>query len=133
VSATVETGFQLASTALTVTSKAVPAIWASGVPVLPVAVPGTAVWPGTRICNFVNAPGSTGIAGLVLPGTLTWVTFEAVTVALPAVLRVTLKVFVPLTSAALDGAVALVSLSVIAIVSLVLKTFQFVSTALTVT
>ncbi len=39
--------FQFASTALTVTLKAVPALCALGVPVLPLAVPGAAVSPGT--------------------------------------------------------------------------------------
>ena len=43
------TGFQLASTALTVTLKLLPAVCADGVPVLPVAVPGAAVSPGSRI------------------------------------------------------------------------------------
>src|SRR5262245_1466986 len=43
VSATVVTGFQLASTALTVTLKGVPATWAVGVPVFPVALPGAAI------------------------------------------------------------------------------------------
>ena len=42
------TTFQLASTALSVTLKAVPAVWAVGVPVLPVVVPGAAVSPGTK-------------------------------------------------------------------------------------
>ena len=42
------TRFQLASTALTVTLKALPAVWAEGVPVLPVALPGAAVSPGSR-------------------------------------------------------------------------------------
>ena len=59
VSVTVLTKFQSASTALTVTVKAVPAVWAVGVPVLPVAVPGAAVSPGTRICSLANGPGLT--------------------------------------------------------------------------
>src|SRR6266700_5612276 len=57
----------------------------------------------------------------------------AVTVALPAVLKVTLRVFVPATSAVLPGTVALVSVELIATMSLVLTTFQLASTALTVT
>ena len=68
VSATVSvelTRFQLASTALTVTLKALPAVCALGVPVLPVAVPGAAVSPGTRIWSFVNAPASIVVDGLV--------------------------------------------------------------------
>src|SRR6266581_4200886 len=60
------TTFQLASTALTVTLKAVPAVRAVAVPVLPVAVPGAAVSPGTSNCNFTNAPAFTVIEGLVL-------------------------------------------------------------------
>src|SRR5437867_4993452 len=57
VSVTFVSKFQFASTALTVTLKAVPAICAVGVPVLPVAVPGAAVSPGAKSCNFVNVPG----------------------------------------------------------------------------
>src|SRR5438034_4204889 len=49
VSVGVLTGFQLASTALTVTLKDVPAVCGVGVPVLPLPVPGAAVSPGTRI------------------------------------------------------------------------------------
>src|SRR5438034_1004189 len=45
VSPTVLTTFQLASTALTVTLKNVQAVWALGVPVLPVALPGEAASP----------------------------------------------------------------------------------------
>src|SRR5260370_15323587 len=62
-----------------------------------------------------------------------WVTSEAVRVAMPAVLSVTLKVLLPLTRAALGGKDALASLEAIAMVSLVFTTFQFESTALTVT
>ena len=58
--------FQFASTALTVTLKAVAALWAVGVPVLPVRLPGAAVSPGARICSLVNAPAPTAMAGLVL-------------------------------------------------------------------
>src|SRR6266581_4728851 len=53
------TRFQLASTARTVTLNAVPAPWAIGVPLLPVAVPGAAVSPGTSNCSFTNAPALT--------------------------------------------------------------------------
>ena len=41
--------FQLASTALTVATKAVPAVCGTGVPVFPVGVPGAAVSPGSKI------------------------------------------------------------------------------------
>src|SRR6266699_1910797 len=50
------TRFQFASTALAVTLNAVPEGWAAGVPLLPVALPGAAVSPGTSTCNFTNAP-----------------------------------------------------------------------------
>ena len=80
----------------------------------------------------MNAPALTPISGLLLPVIDPCVTSDAVTVALPAVLSVTLRVFVPLTSAALAGSAALASLEVIATVSLVLTTFQLSSTALTV-
>src|SRR5262249_43202099 len=74
VSMTLETTFQFASTALTVTLKAVPPAWVAGVPVLPLAVPGAAVSPGARTCSLLNAPGFTGIAGLLLPVMLACVT-----------------------------------------------------------
>ena len=59
------TGFQFASTALTVTLNAEPAVCALGVPVLPEAVPGAAVSPGSRIWSFANAPASIVVDGLV--------------------------------------------------------------------
>ena len=57
--------FQLASTALTVTLNEPPAVCAVGVPVLPVAVPGAAVSPGSRIWSFANAPALIVVDGLV--------------------------------------------------------------------
>src|SRR5439155_2911091 len=60
------TRFQFASTALIVTLKAVSAVSAVGEPVLPVAVPGAAVSPGTKSCNFTNAPAFTVIEAVVL-------------------------------------------------------------------
>src|SRR2546422_1021002 len=59
---------------------------------------------------------------------------DAVTVCVPVVLSVTLKFFVPTTSAAFDGRTAFESDEVMPTVSvtLVIK-FQFASTALTVT
>ena len=48
------TGFQWASTALTVTVTRSPALTGVGVPVLPVGVPGAAVSPGNRTCNWVK-------------------------------------------------------------------------------
>src|SRR5439155_21259466 len=64
------TTFQLASTALTLMplGMAVPAVWAVGVPVLPVAVPGAALSPGSRSCSLVTAPALTASKGLALPG-----------------------------------------------------------------
>ena len=133
VSMTVGTTFQFASTAFTVTLKAVPAVCALGVPVLPVPVPGAAVSPGTRICSLEKPPALTGIAVLVLLAMAVCVVSEAVTVALPPVFRVTLKSFVPPDKAAFAGNTAFASLEVIATVSLVLIKFQFASTAFTVT
>src|SRR5262249_22167272 len=65
LSPTLLTRFQLASTALTVRLKALPAVVVAGVPVLPVAVPGAAVSPGARICSLVKAPGLTERDGVV--------------------------------------------------------------------
>src|SRR5207247_10141922 len=78
-------------------------------------------------------PGVHVIAVLVLSAIPACVLSEDVTFLLPAVLAVTLNVFVPLTRAALDGKAAFASLEVMATVSLVLSRFQFASTALTVT
>ena len=66
------------------------------------------------------------IAGLVSEVTAGVVKSEAVTVSLPAVLIITPKTFVPETSAAEAGKVALTSLEVISIISVVLvTTFQY--------
>ena len=133
VSVAVFTWFQLASTALTLTLNGVPAFCEPGVPVLPVVLPGDAVSPGAKSCSLANDPGLTVMEGLVFNAIVECVTLDAVTVALPAVLRVTLKLFVPLTSAALAGKDAFTSLERIANVSLVLMRFQLASTAFTVT
>src|SRR6266702_1817928 len=125
--------FQLASTALTVTLNALPAVWAESVPVLPRALPGAAVSPGASNCSLVNAPAVRVMAELVLLAMPVCVTSDALTVGLPAVLSVTLKVLLPLTSAAFAGKTAFVSLAVMCTVSLVLTRFQLASTALTVT
>src|SRR6185436_12189695 len=67
VSLTVLTRFQKASAALTVTAKELPTIWALGVPVLPLRLPGAALSPGTSNCNWVKAAGLTRmLAELVL-------------------------------------------------------------------
>src|SRR6266540_3410745 len=127
------TRFQFASTALAVTLNAVPEVWAAGVPLLPVALPGAAVSPGTSNCNFTNAPALTVIDGLVLAVLLESVRSVAVTVRLPTVFMVTLKVCVPATRAALAGSAALASEEVIPTVSVAVVTvFQLASTALSV-
>src|SRR5947207_1464883 len=133
VSVTAVVGFQLASTALTVTFKGVPEVWAVGVPVLPVLVPGAAVSPGRRICSFVKAPALAVIDGLVLAVLVASVMSEAVIVQLPALLKVTAKVLVPPVRAALAGWVSLASVVVMPTVSVPMTSFQFASTALTVT
>src|SRR5438552_3174552 len=128
------TRFHAASTERIVTLNAVPAAWAVGVPVLPVAVPGAAVSPGTNTCNFANGPTFTVIEGLVFAVLLPSVTSLAVTVLLPAVLKVTAKLGVPTTRAALAGWVSFRSLVLMPTVSVTVPTvFQLASTALTVT
>src|SRR6185503_17442987 len=125
--------FQLASTALTVTLNAVPALCAVGVPVLPVALPGAVVSPGTNNWSLVKAPALTVMDGLVLVLLLPSVTSLAVKVHDPAVLNVTMRVFVPETNAASAGKVALPSVELRSTVSVtLLTTFQKLSTALTV-
>src|SRR5439155_14061100 len=103
VSAIVLTRFQFTSTALTVTLKGVPAACALGVPALPLIVPGMAVSPGTNNWSLVKAPALTVIKGVVLALLVPSVIFVAVTVRLPAVFRVRLKIPVPLSSAPLAG------------------------------
>src|SRR5712691_4474049 len=127
------TGFQPASTALTVTVNALPEVRALGVPVLPEALPGAAVSPGSRIWSFVNAPALIVVAGLVSGLLEPSVWSVALTVEEPAVVRMIAKVFVPATSAAGAGGVALPSLVLSATVSVELTGFQFASTAFTVT
>src|SRR5439155_658510 len=126
--------FQLASTALTITLNAVPAVWAVGVPVLPAGVPGIAVSPGASTCSFAKAPALTVIAGLELPALLPSLTSETVSVRVPEERKVTLRVLVPEISGELTGTAALVSLAVSPIVSVTVFTrFQFASTDRTVT
>src|ERR1043165_3822863 len=95
--------FQFASTALTVTLNAAPAIWAEGVPVFPVAVPGAASSPGASNCSFTNAPELTVMEELVLAVLVPSLTSLAVTVRVPVLLSVTVKVWLPPAHAALDG------------------------------
>ena len=105
-----------------------------GVPVFPVADPGAAVSPGAKICNFANEPTFTVIEGLVFAVFVGSVTSDRVSVPLPTVRRVTLKVLAPETSAAFAGNAALLSLERIPTVSVAEFTrFQFASTARAVT
>jgi hypothetical protein len=104
-----------------------------GDPVLPVADPAEADSPGTRICSLANAPATTVIDGLVFAVFVPSVMSVAVTVHEPAVFNVTVNAFVPATIAALAGSAAFASLDVMPTVSVLLTTFQFASTALTVT
>ena len=128
------TRFQFVSTALTVTLNALPAVRPAGVPVLPVAVPGAAVYPGISNWSFANVAAFTATAGLVLAAFPGLVISLAVKVRLPAVRSVTLKFWVPFASAAFDGRIAFASLEVMPTVSAaVFIRFQFASTALTVT
>src|SRR5439155_5247278 len=91
-------------------------------------VPGGASSPGKRICNLVGAPGLTVKAERVLAVIPACVTSLAVPVAVPAVFRVALKLWLPALSAVLAGRVALVSVEVRWTVSLVLTKFQLAST-----
>src|SRR5262249_9233064 len=101
----------------TVTLNCVPAVRAEGVPVLPVTDPAAAVSPGMRICSLLKPALFTVVFGLVSAVFDGSVASLAVTVLVPAVLRVTLKVPVPVTRAALAGSTALASDDVIATVS----------------
>jgi hypothetical protein len=83
-----DTGFQFASTALTVALKLPPAVCAEGLPVLPLAVPGAAVSPGSRICSFVNAPALIVVDGLVFAVFAPSLMSLAVNVVVPAVFGV---------------------------------------------
>ena len=101
---------------------------------MPATVPGAAASPGARICNLANVPALTAIDGLVLLALLMSLLSAAVSIALPAVFKVTLKIWAPLASAVPPGGIALLSVEVMPTVSLtVLTRFQFASTALTVT
>src|SRR5881296_1027235 len=82
--------FQLASTALTVTLKGLAAVRAVGEPVLPGAVPGAAVSPGTSSWSLVKAPALTVTFALVL-AVRAEAASVAVTVRVPAVLNVKLE------------------------------------------
>ena len=102
---------------------------------MPVAVPGAAVSPGARICSLVNAPALAVMAGLVFAVLVPSVTLLALTVQLPAVLKVTVKFLVPEAKVLFAGCVSFGSVVVMLIVFVGAEptTFQFASTALTVT
>ena len=100
---------------------------------MPDALPGAAVSPGIRICSFANAPALTVVAGLVFAVIAPFEMSDAVNVDEPAVFGVIENVLVPATRAAFAGSVALASVEVMPTVSVELTTFQFASTALTVT
>ena len=85
MSDTVFIKFQLASTALTVTVKAIPTVWALGVPVLPLVVPGAALSTGANNCSFANGAALTAKLELDTPVTVPSV---AVMVVVSAFVRV---------------------------------------------
>src|SRR6266568_1303149 len=97
----------------------------------PVASAEMALPPVAAVYWMVPPTVMVGLVLAVLPGS---VTSLAVTVWDPAVLKVTLNVWVPATSTELVGKVAAESVEVMAAVSVtVLARFQLASTALTVT
>jgi len=108
---------------LTVILKSEPTVCPLGVPVLPVAVPGAADSPGTNNCRRAKLPGVTVTDGLVLAVLVASLTSVAVTVRLPAVFRVTLKVRVPLSRAAFAGKLALLSDEVMPTMSILAISF----------
>ena len=79
-------------------------------------MPGAADSPGSRIWSLLKAAAFTTMEGLLLLVFVPSVASVAVTVALPAVLRLRVKVLVPETRAALAGKVAFVSLELMATV-----------------
>src|SRR5204863_5355998 len=92
------TTFQLASTPLTVTVNAAPAVCVAGAPSLPLAVPGAEVSPGTSNCTLARVAAAIAIAGLVLAALVGSDESLAVTVAEPAVFNVIFTVLVPLSN-----------------------------------
>src|SRR5438477_299209 len=136
------TTFQLASTALTTIplAIAVPAVCAVGVAaVLPVAVPGAATSPGSKICSFVTAPAFTVTLALMLAVNAPAASV-AVTVRAPTVLKVKLErarvpatnVMFPAVAPLSSAIVALASeLVIVTLVVAALPTFHLASTALT--
>ena len=87
-----ETGFQWASTDMTVMLKAACAVWVDGVPVRPVGEPGAAVSPGTMTSSRSNGPALTVMLPLVPvfedPATLTVCVPAVLSVAPPVNVRV---------------------------------------------
>src|SRR2546428_442903 len=87
----------------------------------------------TKLASLTGAHPFTVIKGLVFAVMPVFVMSVAVTVAVPAVFSVTLNGCVPRTSAAFAGRVALLPVEVIPTVCVELTTFQYASTAFTVT
>src|SRR5439155_19353955 len=126
---------------LTVRRELVPAVCVLGARVLPREVPGAAVSPGARICNFENAPPLTVTLGLVLAVNAPAASV-AVIVRVPAVLNVKLEsdavpaasVILPEVAPLSSAMAALLSEVVMATLGVaLLTTFQLASTALTST
>ena len=81
---------------------------------------------------MAKAPAFTVVDGLVFGSLAPSLASVAVNVAVPAVFAVIVKLFVPPTSAAFTGKVALASVLVMPIVSVEVTGFQLASTAFTV-
>src|SRR6266568_6958593 len=94
------TGFQLASTAFTVTLNGTPVISLLGVSVFPLAVPGAATSPGTSNCNLLKTSGLTNRLELAVPAIVPSV---AVIVAVSALIKVMLAVPTPLLKVTVPG------------------------------
>ena len=97
-------------------------------------MPGATDSPGASNCNLAKAPALTVMAGLVLGALPPSLMSVAVIVQMPAVLLVRLNVLVPDAKATLAGSTSFTSVESMPTMSaFVLTTFQFASTALTVT
>lgn len=72
------TRFQKASTELTVTEKALPAVCELGEPVFPLEDPGAAASPGRSNCILANVPALIVMVALVLGVMLPLVVLETV-------------------------------------------------------
>ena len=122
----------MASTALTVTLKRACGLRAGGAGLAGGGAGGGGL-ARQQDLKLPNAPALIVVAGLVLAVIGAVADVGRGERRVPAVLGVTERVFVPATSAALAGSVALASLEVMPTVSVELTGFQLASTALTVT